>query len=161
MQGFLIDPETRTIEAVEYSGDYHQIYKLLGIELFTTVTLNEAGDVVYVDDEGLLHDPTFFFTLKDYPQPLAGKGLVLGTDEEGETVAAKGVTLEWLKANVGFKRLAVDGFTSWEGEQEHPTFGKVWTIGHAPVLREREYCEECGSEAPAHDGNCPNYKETE
>lgn len=89
MRAYLIDPITRTITEVDYSGDYHQIYTFIGCETFDMSRLNHAGDVVFVDDAGLLkpQPPENFFYHANYPEPLAGRGLVLGTDEEGETVA--------------------------------------------------------------------------
>jgi len=141
MKAYLIDPQEREIRQVDYDGDYKSIYRLLDIELFTVVELNEQRDVVYVDDEGLLKDPVYFFTVEGYGQPLAGKGLVLGTDGEGETVEPT-LSLETLTQMVGWKRLTVTGFESWEGWSEHPTLGRVWTIGNTPTFRERDEGEK-------------------
>lgn len=86
MQAILIDPYTQTIEVVDYSGDYKDISALLDCELFTTV-YSDLPDTIYLDDEGLYVENQKFFKLKGYPQPLAGKGLVLGTDyDTGESV---------------------------------------------------------------------------
>jgi len=84
MQAILIDPYTQTIEEVEYSGDWRDIKTLLGCELFTTV-YTEMADTIYVDDEGLYVEDQMFFKLKGYPQPLAGRGLVLGSTEDGDS----------------------------------------------------------------------------
>lgn len=101
MKAFLIDPDERSVTEVDYSGDYRQIYTLIGAECFTAAEFNEFGDVVYVDDEGLMKGPTSFFIIEGYPQPLAGKGLVIGTDEEGDSQAPS-TDLEWLQSNVDF-----------------------------------------------------------
>lgn len=84
MQAILIDPFTETIEAVDYSGDYKDIYALLGCALFTTV-YTEMADTIYVDDEGLYVEDQRYFKLKGYPQPLAGRGLVLGSTDDGDS----------------------------------------------------------------------------
>lgn len=84
MQAILIDPFTETIEAVDYSGDYKDIYALLGCDLFTTV-YTEMADTIYVDDEGLYVEDQRYFKLKGYPQPLAGRGLVLGSTDDGDS----------------------------------------------------------------------------
>jgi hypothetical protein len=84
MQAILIDPYTETIEVVDYSGDWRDIKTLLGCELFTTVYLDDV-DTIYVDDEGLYAEDQKFFKLKGYPQPLAGRGLVLGSTEDGDS----------------------------------------------------------------------------
>lgn len=87
MQAILIDTPKQTIEIVDYSGDYKDIYALLGCELFSTVYLEGVGeDTLYVDDEGLYVENQVFFNIKGCPQPLAGRGLILGTDDEGESI---------------------------------------------------------------------------
>jgi len=35
MKAYLIDPFTKTISMVEYSGDYNEIYKLIECDTFT------------------------------------------------------------------------------------------------------------------------------
>ena len=47
------------------------------------------GDIIYVDDEGLLKPLDWFFAVKGGHQPFAGCGLVLGSNAEGETVSAR------------------------------------------------------------------------
>jgi hypothetical protein len=77
MLAILIDPFTETIEVVDYSGDWQDISTLLECSLFTTIDLGDS-DTLYVDDEGLYVEDQRFFNLEGYPQPLAGRGLVLG-----------------------------------------------------------------------------------
>jgi len=84
MQAILIDPYTQTIEVVDYSGDYKDISALLDCQLFTTV-YTDLPDTIFVDDEGLYVENQKFFKLKGYPQPLAGKGLVLGSTDDGDS----------------------------------------------------------------------------
>jgi hypothetical protein len=81
MQGILINPEEHTVEVVELEDDIDSIHKLIEAPLFDCVRL-EHDDVIYIDDEGLYnkHD---FFAIEGFPNPLAGRGLVLGTDSEG------------------------------------------------------------------------------
>ncbi len=100
MKAYLIDPFTQSITEVEYSGDYNQIYSFIDADLFTCADINEFGDTVFVDDEGLINGkPQEFFLVADYPTPLAGKGLVLGTNQEGESVEPS-ITLDQLRASV-------------------------------------------------------------
>ena len=108
-KGYKIDAEKRTITEVEV-GDYKTIYPHLStsikaVDCFTVVGI-EKDDSIYVDDEGLLtiQFDTPFFLYEGYPQPLAGNGLVLGTDEEGESVDPKN-TLEFIKSKVKFMNL--------------------------------------------------------
>jgi len=85
---YLIDPFEQSVQEVNYFGDYTEIYKHIKCDLFTVVGLNNKGDCVYVDDEGLLKDNQMFFKIQGYPEPLAGRGLILGTDEEGDSCSA-------------------------------------------------------------------------
>lgn len=95
---YLIDPTECTVTPVTYNGDYKQISKHLGCDYFDVVRISD-NDAIFVDDEGLLKDGQHFFAHPDYPDPLAGRGLVLGTDDEGESVSPK-VTLERLRSQI-------------------------------------------------------------
>lgn len=88
MKAILINPFARTITEVEYSGNYQQIYDLIDCDTYDCARINRHGDAIFIDDEGLIHEKEqAFFLHADYPEPLAGKGLVLGCDEEGESVS--------------------------------------------------------------------------
>ena len=99
MKAFLIDPQAQQITQVEYSGDYREIYEHINAQLFTTATFNNAGDTCFVDDEGLFNGDNGFFVIAGYPQPLAGRGLVLGCNDEGESTEPS-ITLNQLRALV-------------------------------------------------------------
>jgi hypothetical protein len=103
--GFLIDPILRRILPHAYNGDYKSIYTAIHCTEFALAEFDiRTRDGVFVDDNGLLNRPHFFFSINGYPQLLAGKGLVLGTDAEGETVSPA-VSLETLVRNVKFYEL--------------------------------------------------------
>lgn len=111
MKAFLINPwafsriDIQFLTEVEYTGDFHQISELITppdhdpVRWFTAVQLNRAGDTVYVDDEGLFNVSHFMF-IKSYPQPLAGCGLILGTDKEGNSTSPKEIDSQWVAENV-------------------------------------------------------------
>jgi len=111
MRAILIDPFTQTIEEVDYSGDYKDIYGLIQCELFSTVYCLE--DTLFVDDEGLYVKDQRYFKVAGYPQPLAGRGLLLGTNEEGDSVDAKA------------KLSVIEKVIEWcpEGMSVEPQFG--------------------------------------
>jgi hypothetical protein len=124
-RGYLIDPKERKITHVHHdTRHYQEIYKLIDCEPspFTVVELPNR-DVIFVDDEGLLKEPRYFFTIKGYPQPLAGKGLVLGTGPDGQTVSAK-MSFQELGEMVGYVELSVRGWQEVEGKMDHPLLGK-------------------------------------
>lgn len=118
MKAILIDPETKTVQQIEYDGDYNSIYKLIGCDTFTVVQLDD-GNALFLDDEGLLNDTEFFFRWDgaNNPdcQPFAGKGLILGTDEEGDSIATT-MDVDDVRRRVTFARYRVIGWKEWEGK---------------------------------------------
>jgi len=101
MKAYLIDPVAREITAVEYSGDYLDIYALIDASTFDVVRLYRNGDGAFIDDEGLFRSNQSFWLHKNYPQPIAGAGLLLGVDEEGESIAPE-TDIETLRRDVVF-----------------------------------------------------------
>jgi hypothetical protein len=102
MRGILIDPFTRTVTEVETEGNLAAIYELLGVAYVTVVPI--SGDqAIFIDDEGLLVEKEHqeYWQWAGSNQPYAGKGLVLGGDEEGDNVDATS-TLEEIAGLVTF-----------------------------------------------------------
>lgn len=100
MKAYLIDPFTQSVNEVDYSGQYQDIYSLIDCSCFTVADFNEFGDCVFVDDEGLISGKfQEFFMISGYPQPLAGKGLILGCNSEGDSVEPS-ITIEQARALV-------------------------------------------------------------
>ena len=99
MRAILIDPVAKTVTDVETSGKLESIdglpgiYELLKVEIIPAVTLPVESHVetLFLDDEGLLK-PNHFFRMYGYVQPFAGRGLVLGTDGEGDSVSTDFIT---------------------------------------------------------------------
>ena len=85
MRGILIDPFTRSINEIETSGTLAEIYSTLEVELITVVSIGQ-DDALFLDDEGLFvpKEVQEYFYWRGSNQPYAGRGLILGTDEEGE-----------------------------------------------------------------------------
>ena len=113
MRAILINPFDETITEVDYSGDFKQIYKFIDCSTFDVVMLCDADDL-YVDDEGLLKENRYFSWSG---RIFAGKGLILGHNEEGETTPTsydlqEGVDrIEWLPE--GYKEEPYMEFVSW------------------------------------------------
>jgi hypothetical protein len=90
MKAYLINPLDRTITTVDYDGNYKSIHKLCDFDTFDVVGLTDDGDTLFVDDEGLIKGPVYqFFGIRGYPALLAGKALILGTDEDGNSIEPK------------------------------------------------------------------------
>lgn len=92
VRAYLIDPGKRSIEEVTLTQrptPLYEIYKLLDCTTITAVSLNDT-DAIYCDDEGLLHGPVHqFFSFKGLEQPIAGKGLVIGIDDDGNDASPR------------------------------------------------------------------------
>ena len=100
-KAFLIDPYVLQVEdgvltlstesairELTFNGDWRTISPLISppgqtVDTFDVVYFDP--DTVYVDDNGLWGASHFFQI--DGMQPLAGRGLVLGTDDEGDSIA--------------------------------------------------------------------------
>jgi len=84
--GYLIVPSARTVQRVMLN-DYRDIYSWVECSTFDAARM-EAGDAWYVDDEGLLKPQPSdnFFTCAGRMEPLCGNGLLLGCDDEGESI---------------------------------------------------------------------------
>lgn len=104
-KAILIDSTNNEIREVEIGDDYREISKTIGCDLFTVVHIGGINDV-YVDDEGLLTltRDSRFFHLKPYPEPLAGNGLILGCNDEGESISTD-LSIEDVRSRVTFLSL--------------------------------------------------------
>lgn len=91
MQAYFINPFSRNVTTVDYDGDYKSISRMIDASrgCFDVVRLYQNQDAAFVDDEGLYVEDQTFWIHRNYPQPLAGKALVLGCNEEGDSVAPK------------------------------------------------------------------------
>jgi hypothetical protein len=93
----LIDPFACTVTQAIYDGDdIENIYSLLSHETMEVTCFTAAypralkgQDAILVDDEGLFKGCERFFRIDGYPDPMAGKGLVVGADKEGTSISAQ------------------------------------------------------------------------
>lgn len=82
----VIDPKAQQIKVTEHNGSGYEAYrKLIGCSMLTFIRLYDNGDGVYIDDEGLYGENQHFWIHRNYPQPLVGNAVHVGTDSEGET----------------------------------------------------------------------------
>ena len=125
MKAYLINPIKEEISVVDYNGDFHQILKFIDAEIFDAVYPFKNADTIYVDDMGLMKPINHYFQVKcdnGNSQDLFGLGLVLGSNEEGESIDAQ-TTLKELKKRITFKGGAMIE-TNNNGFEVYP-FGKV------------------------------------
>ena len=98
--GFLLDPHELSISPVSLPATWKSIAPAIDADLFDVVRV-DASHVLYVDDEGLFKADRAYTVWHGYPNVLAGKLLLLGTTQDGETISATW-TLEQVRAAVGF-----------------------------------------------------------
>ena len=103
--GILINPTLRTVQTVELSNDYRDIYKHIEADLFDIIRMDRHNDL-YIDDEGIItaNEQTRFFMIAGYPHPLAGNALILGNTPDGESTSTT-LTVEEITNRVCFQRL--------------------------------------------------------
>lgn len=125
MKTIVINPKDRTITEAEYNGDFKEIYTLLsfedfGVDTFTAVRIDES-ETIFVDDNGLINDNGnyngFFYVKGDYPVMLAGKGVILATDAEGESIGTK-LTLDQVKNMILFGHPVLNHLTGQAAFQD-------------------------------------------
>lgn len=104
MKMYKIIPSQKKVEAIEYNGTYDEMHLHLKYECLDHCRMNEAGDMVFVNDEGLLDgseatDGAFWY-LHDSGmwQKFVGDALFWGTD--GEDNADPSLTIEELRARL-------------------------------------------------------------
>jgi hypothetical protein len=109
MKAIIISVENRLMFKVDLSDSYEErreeLEKILGYSCMTVGGYLNEHNVLYVDDNGLLKDPTMFiYAPTVYPEMLAGNGVIIGVNDEGETVDCT-VSLKEVSARVAIRRM--------------------------------------------------------
>lgn len=100
IRAIYIDAAERRVSEVGVIG-LEDMQTLVGGYIATGYTF-ENGDTLFVDDEGLLKEPSHFFLIPGAAQPFAGDGLIVGAaDTEGETMDATS-TVEEIQEQIRF-----------------------------------------------------------
>jgi len=104
MKAILIDSINKEVKEVTLDPDsnmLHQWYKLLDCDMVQVGHYLNEHDSIIVDEEGLLKPCDNYFTYEGAHQPFAGSGLLVGVDDEGETVACD-VSVDDVKGKIKF-----------------------------------------------------------
>ena len=120
--GIFIDPWVSKVKQVILPPNHtnQHIYNIIQAPHFDVLPLNKIGDGIYVDDEGLFRDfkCPWMVTTDWGKTPLVNKGLILGCDEEGETISVK-ESLEKIEERIKFGMDAFQGYLSEEKQNAH------------------------------------------
>jgi hypothetical protein len=105
MRAIVIDSMMQTVKEADLSkeGTLTQMQTLVGGYIERAMTLPN-GDDVFVNMEGLLHSPRHFFTIVGGHQPFAGNAVILNSNEDGDSTAAKS-DLVYITTSVKFMTL--------------------------------------------------------
>jgi hypothetical protein len=90
MRVIVIDSAKREVYEAEVSGTNHrEIYPLLGdnVTCFACPVQFNESDTLFVDDEGLYNPFEGGYIMQDWAYPICGNGVVIGSDEHGESAA--------------------------------------------------------------------------
>jgi hypothetical protein len=146
MRGIIICPFSKTIGDAVVMPGRDGIYTALStadvrvgtFQIINLDTVNRVRNTLYVDDDGLIRKPpvTKFFQLPGYPQPIAGRGLILGTSRGGNSVSTT-YDLGRVRAVVTFPNVAHVGFAKIDETLDHPKLGTVRVLGQRAIFEER------------------------
>jgi hypothetical protein len=95
VKAILIDPEARTVTDIESTCDLDDLYRLIGTDEVTAVPLDLTargiGDTIWLNDnpEGAEDE----HQVRGYDYPFGGRGVVVGTDDQGESADVTVTTL--------------------------------------------------------------------
>ena len=118
MKAILIDVKNQEIKEVEHDNTLQNIYDLIDCRTFDLVMIDAVNNI-FVDDEGILKDNLYFeYSGSDRVFQLAGNGLILGVDDEGDSTSPT-LTVEDVEGKVrflpeGFKVEPYMEVTSWD-----------------------------------------------
>jgi hypothetical protein len=100
MKAILIDPENRSIESVDII-DRSDIVRLVGYDTLESDAVGTAGDRLYFDEECFLRGTTGRFQI-DTVIPVSGKGVIVGTAEDGSTLRDAVTAIDALRSRIKY-----------------------------------------------------------
>jgi hypothetical protein len=116
MKAIKIDVEKREVRFIEIESELQPMYEAIGngCSCISSVISYENEDTMYADDEALLNPEKIKggFMYPDWQFPIVSNVIILGTDEEGNSVDCKS-TLAQIKSNLRFISLENPNFQKY------------------------------------------------
>jgi hypothetical protein len=100
MKAILIDPENRSIESVDIDGR-NDIVRLVGFDTLESDAIGTAGDRLYFDEECFLRGTAGRFQI-DTVIPVSGKGVIVGTAEDGSSLRDAATDIDALRKRIRY-----------------------------------------------------------
>lgn len=100
MKALLINPETRSIEAIDISGQA-DLASLIGYDTIASDAVGAAGDRLYFDEECFLRGSSGRFQI-DTLVPVSGRAVIVGTADEGATLRDVASDVEDVRSRIKY-----------------------------------------------------------
>jgi hypothetical protein len=100
MKALLIDPESQSIEPIDVASR-EEIIKIIGYDTIETDAVGDQGDRLFFDEECFLRGTKGRFQI-DTIIPVAGKGVVIGTADDGDALSDVQVDIEELRSRTKY-----------------------------------------------------------
>jgi hypothetical protein len=103
MKAIKIDVRTKKVYEIELEEGLQAIYDNLNCNTFSCPIQYENDDCMYCDDEALLFPELIegAFIYPDWSYPIVSNALIIGTDEDGNSVDCKS-TIEEISKGIKF-----------------------------------------------------------
>ena len=100
MKALLINPETRSIEAIDIAS-HADLASLIGYDTIESDAVGTAGDRLYFDEECFLRGTTGRFQI-DTIIPVSGRAVIVGTADDGATLRDVASTIEDMRSRIKY-----------------------------------------------------------
>ncbi len=100
MKAILITPETQSIDVIDVS-DHKDIAALIGFETIISDEVGSNGDRLFFDEECFLRGTQGRFKV-DTLVPISGKGVIVGSTDEGVTLKDLADDVDDLRARIKY-----------------------------------------------------------
>jgi len=100
MKALLINPESRSIEAVDI-GSQAELASLIGYDTIESDAVGAAGDRLYFDEECFLRGTAGRFQL-DTLVPVSGRAVIVGSADDGATLRDVATDIEDLRSRIKY-----------------------------------------------------------
>ncbi len=100
MKAILINPENRSIDAIDITGR-EDLVRLIGFDTLESDAVGTAGDRLFFDEECFLRGTTGRFQI-DSIIPVSGKAVIVGSDEDGSALRDAVTPVEDLRSRIKY-----------------------------------------------------------
>ena len=100
MKALLINPETRSIEAIDIVS-HADLASLIGYDTIESDAVGTAGDRLYFDEECFLRGTSGRFQI-DSIIPVSGRAVIVGTTEDGSTLRDATTAIDDLRMRIKY-----------------------------------------------------------